>query len=78
MATGLDYGMPCLVLDFLSDHGKITSFACCKWGLKGLQQWLDERSSAKLQRFDSIKPALCFRAITIKYPVKVPKFMTCI
>ncbi|KAL0596500.1 hypothetical protein AAY473_034450 [Plecturocebus cupreus] len=31
-AIGLDYGMPCLALDSLSDHGKFASSTCCKRG----------------------------------------------
>lgn len=45
-------------------------------GLGGLRRWSAERSSEKLQHFDSIKPAFCLRATSIKHPVKVLRLKT--
>lgn len=43
----------------VKDYGKLTSSTfAINGGLNGLQQWLDERSSVKLQHFDSIKLGL--------------------
>lgn len=51
MATGLDCGAPRLALGFLSHQGKLLHLPAVDEDLKGLHEWLDERSSRKLQWF---------------------------
>lgn len=57
-AAGLHYGMPCLALDLLSDHGKLTSSTCYKRGPQRPSTVVGWKVFSEATAFDSIKLAL--------------------
>ena len=69
-------GGPAWPLAFWVTTGRWLHLPAIDEGPQGLHEWLDERSSMKLQCFNSTKLALCLRVTSIKHPVNMQEFKT--